>query len=84
MMANKFTFNDLIEDLTVFMEVLFDYRGVRYSITYDEDHAYLFNMASKEELAVVHPDEATKLVDIPLFEGKTLRDIWNDVEVELI
>lgn len=83
-MKNDIPFQELLDDLNVFMEVSFFYKGKRYSITYDENHAYLFDMKNPNELAVFHPDEAIRLVDVPVFDGKTLKEIWPDVEVELL
>ena len=83
-MKNKFSYQRLLDDLETFMEVIFYYKGIRYGITYDEENAWLFEKDNPKELAVFHSDVAYKLTEVPVFDGKTLKEIWSEVEVDLI
>lgn len=78
-MTNNISFNDLLFDLEVFMEVVFTYKKVKYNITYDEEFAYLFN--DKKELAKIPVNKAELMVDLPLFDNNSLKKIWRSVEV---
>lgn len=80
-MKNDVPFRNLIDDLDMFMEVKFLYEGKTYSITYDDENSYIFDMSNPNELVSLPTERTAKLVDSKVFKGKSLKEIWTKIEM---
>lgn len=80
-MRNDVPFQDLIDDLEMFMEVKFLYKDKTYSITYDEERSYIFDMDNPKELVSLPTERTSELIYMKIFNGLTLKEAWQEIKL---
>lgn len=76
----SYSYEDLKRDLGIGHELHFKYRGKQYSISNNKDGWYLSEFYADYQSVT----DTNELLEIGTIDGKYLKDIWDDVEVEAI